>query len=429
MHCKSCEVLIEKNLAKIPEIRKTNVSHKDGKADIWYEGGEVPMVAIQKAVSDSGYQIGDEDKLPWISKNPTDWKNLFSAALILATIYIIARMLGLGDFNINTERDGLLVVFVIGLTAGLSTCMALVGGLVLALSARHAELHPEAKTLEKFRPHLYFNLGRIMGYAFFGGIIGYLGSAIKPSPKFMGLMTIVVGAVMLFLGLKLVEVFPALRDKTLALPKFISRIFGPKMEDKEYSHQGAAISGALTFFLPCGFTQAMQLYAVSTGSFIQGALIMSLFALGTAWGLLGVGGLSSAFKGQAAKRFFAVAGLAVILLGGYNISSGGSVVFTKFGGQNAPVVGNQDFQEVKMTQGAGGYIPNILTVKKGKPVKWIINSTTSYSCASYIVMPKFGINQTLKKGENIITFTPTEAGEIPFSCSMGMYRGKFIVTE
>jgi len=306
----------------------------------------------------------------------------------------------------------------------------LVGGLVLALSARHAELHPEAGTFQKFRPHIYFNLGRILGYALFGGIIGYLGSAIKPSPKFMGLMTIAVGGVMLFLGLKLIEIFPALRDKTLALPKSISRLFGMKTENKEYSHKGAVLSGALTFFLPCGFTQAMQLYAVSTGSFAQGALIMSLFALGTAWGLLGVGGLSSVFKGRAAKKFFAVAGLAVILLGVYNISNGGSVVFTKFGEQNnAVLTGNEDYQEVKMTQGAGGYSPNVLTVKRGKPVKWIINSTTTYSCASYIVMPKFGISQPLQKGQNIITFTPTETGEIPFSCSMGMYRGKFIVTE
>ncbi|NCP77121.1 sulfite exporter TauE/SafE family protein [bacterium] len=41
-------------------------------------------------------------------------------------------------------------------------------------------------------------------------------------------------------------------------------------------------SGALTFFLPCGFTLAMQAYAITTGSFITGALTMMAFALGTA---------------------------------------------------------------------------------------------------------------------------------------------------
>jgi plastocyanin domain-containing protein len=44
-------------------------------------------------------------------------------------------------------------------------------------------------------------------------------------------------------------------------------------------------------------------------------------------------------------------------------------------------------------------------------------------------MPKYGISKSLRAGENIITFTPTQTGEIPFSCSMGMYRGKFIVVD
>jgi len=52
-----------------------------------------------------------------------------------------------------------------------------------------------------------------------------------------------------------------------------------------------------------------------------------------------------------------------------------------------------------------------------------------YSCASSLVVPGYDINVQLKKGENIIEFTPRETGEIKFSCSMGMYRGKFIVVD
>jgi len=55
-----------------------------------------------------------------------------------------------------------------------------------------------------------------------------------------------------------------------------------------------------------------------------------------------------------------------------------------------------------MTQGATGYSPNQFTVKKGSTVKWIINSTNQFTCASFIVMPKFNIRQALKTGENII---------------------------
>ena len=60
------------------------------------------------------------------------------------------------------------VVFLLGLTAGISTCMALIGGLVLGISTRFAEKHPHLSGKNKFIPHLYFNLGRII---FFLGLV------------------------------------------------------------------------------------------------------------------------------------------------------------------------------------------------------------------------------------------------------------------
>ena len=249
----------------------------------------------------------------------------------------------------------------------------------------------------------------------------------------MGLLTIAVGLVMIFLGLKLVEIFPALRDKTITLPKGLAKLLKINQENREYSHRSTMLTGALTFFLPCGFTQAMQLYAVSTGSFTQGFLIMGLFALGTAPGLLTVGGLSSIFKGKKARLFFAAAGVAVIMLGWLNIANGRHLAFQgrvdapDNNSTNTTQTTSGEVQEVRMTQNSYGYSPNQFVVEKGRRVKWIITSTNNFSCASSLVMPKYGISRDLQKGENIIEFTPTQTGEIPFSCSMGMYRGKFTV--
>jgi len=187
--------------------------------------------------------------------------------------------------------------------------------------------------------------------------------------------------------------------------------------------------GALTFFLPCGFTQAMQLYAVSTGSFWTGMAVMGLFAIGTAPSLLGMGGLTSVFKGRRARIFFMTAGLAVILLGWFNIQNGMRLVGGSQPKNTNTEVISQEEQIVRMTQGASGYTPKVLHIEKGRPVKWIINSTSSFTCASSIVVPSYGISRTLQPGENVITFVPTKTGEISFSCSMGMYRGKFIVAD
>ncbi|MFA6423770.1 MAG: sulfite exporter TauE/SafE family protein [Candidatus Magasanikbacteria bacterium] len=428
MHCKSCEILVEQNLNKVCGVVKADVDHKIGQAVVYFENTKPAQEQIASAVEESGYKIGIKEKNGWLSKDVSDYQNLLYGAVILFVFYFIARSFGIFNVNVNTENSGLGVVLLVGLVAGISTCMAMVGGLVLGLSARHAELHPEASAQQKFRPHIYFNLGRVIGFALLGGIIGLLGSAFKISAGFLGVLTIIVSLVMIFLGLKLINIFPFLQDKNIVLPKSIAKFFGLGKENREYSHRGAIISGAATFFLPCGFTQAMQLYAVSSGSFTQGALIMGLFALGTAPGLLGIGGLSSIFKGKKARIFFAAAGIAIIIFGWYNISNA-SRLFGNGSVDVATTAVTSDAQVINMVQGFDGYSPNVFTIQKGRQVKWVIKSETSFSCASYIVMPKFNISQPLKKGENIITFMPTETGEIPFSCSMGMYTGKFIVVD
>jgi sulfite exporter TauE/SafE/copper chaperone CopZ len=428
MHCSSCEILVGENIRKIPGVDVVKVNQRHAEAIIEYSHNEPSNKAIKRAVEEAGYQVGEKENLPWVSSNPKDYKDLLKAAIILYFVYLVASWLNLFNLDVGAQKTGILIALLVGLIAGVSTCMALVGGLVLSLSARHAELHPEATTTQKFRPHIYFNIGRILGYAILGGLIGLIGSAFSPSNNLLGFLTMVVGGVMIFFGLKLVEIFPVLKDKSITLPSWVAKIFGLHKEVKEYSPKSSMVMGALTFFLPCGFTQAMQLYAVSTGSFWQGMAIMGLFALGTAPGLLGIGGLTSVFKGHKARTFFMTAGLAVIMLGWTNILNGSRLFGGSSSSANAAVSAGA-VQEVRMTQTGSGYKPNILTVEKGRRVRWIIDSQSSFTCAASLVMPKFGISKILKSGQNIIEFTPTEVGEIPFSCSMGMYRGKFVVVD
>ena len=428
MHCASCELLVEEQLKKIPGVATVKVFQKRGMAEITYQGKEPEQDQIIKAVQEAGYEVGQKEKAPWISRRAADYKDLVYAAFIILVLYLLAQRFGLFNLSVNASSSGIAVALLVGLVAGVSTCMALVGGLVLGLSARHAERHPEASAQQKFRPHIYFNIGRIIGFAILGGFIGVLGQAFKPSANLLGFLTMVIGGVMIFFGLKLIEIFPVLRDKNITLPASIARFFGLHKEMKEYSHKSATVMGALTFFLPCGFTQAMQLYAVSTGNFWQGMAIMGLFAVGTAPGLLGIGGLTSVFKGRKARLFFMTAGLVVIMLGWFNISNGSRLLGGK--PQDAAIAApSGPVQEVFMIQSGSGYMPSSFRIEKGRPVKWIIKSTSAFTCASSIVMPRYGISQQLRAGENIITFTPTETGVIPFSCSMGMYRGKFIVTD
>ena len=440
MHCKSCEILVEEQLMDIKGIKKATVDHRKDIAEIYYHGESPDLNAINGAIEKAGYSVGKEEKKGWFSKNKTDYQELGLAAMFLVGLYFVLKGMGLTSLNILPSSDSGVtteLIILIGLTAGFSTCMALVGGLVLGLSSRHNELHPEATTLEKFRPHLFFNLGRVLGYAFLGGILGLLGSAFQLSTFSLGILTIAVGLVMLIMGLQLIEIFPWANKLKLTLPKGISRALGIGGHQKEYSHKSSIVLGASTFFLPCGFTQAMQVIAISTGSFLYGGVVMGLFALGTVPGLLSLGGITSTVRGAFARKFFKFAGLVVLLFALFNISNGLGLTGVNLAyGQtkniniNDPNVTLENgVQVVRMKELANGYSPNSFTIKQGVPVKWIIDAQAPYSCASSLIMQKYNIRKNLVKGKNIIEFTPKEIGRIPFSCSMGMYTGAFNVVD
>jgi len=424
MHCRSCEMLIEEELLKVPNVVRASVHHQKGIAVLDYQNN-LDNKAVTKAIENAGYTQGT-DQRGWFSGDLRDYRELGIVFLLVMGAYLLAK--GAGIFNISNSISGnyssLLVVFLIGLTAGVSTCMALVGGLVLGASARFSAENPGASKLQKFKPHLLFNLGRIISYFIFGGLIGWAGSFFQLSTSVLGILTIVVGMVMLILGGQLVDIFPILKKVSFTLPKSVSKIFGIK------DQTNPALLGASTFFLPCGFTQAMQLYAMSTGSPVTGALTMGVFALGTAPGLLGVGGLTSIVKGTIARYFFKGAGVVVAMLAIFNISNGLNLLGINLL-ETPKVLGKQTIvdgvQEIYMKQNADGYSPNSFTITQGIPVRWIITSETINTCASSIISSQLGIRQGLRKGENIIEFTPTEAGTMRFSCTMGMYTGSFNV--
>ncbi len=444
MHCRSCELLIEDELSQIPGVTKTEVNEKRACAIVHFEN-TLNALDIENAVKKAGYEVGFNEAKPWFSRVLDDYIDIFYAIVALGALYVTVNILGLTKlFSVSASHPtNLVTVLLIGLTAGFSTCMALVGGLILGVSARFSEIKPTASGLEKFKPHLFFNAGRILSYTVLGGVIGLAGSMFQLSGFSLGLMTLAVALVMLTLGMQLTGLFPRLENFKLTIPISIGKLLGLKdQKTREYSHKNAFLMGATTFFLPCGFTQAMQLYAISTGNPLAGAAIMGMFAIGTAPGLLGIGGLTSLVKGVFAQKFFKFAGVVVMALSLFNLNNGlnllgldvnsfvaaGTNVLAATSDSNT-VTREGNVQIVRMKQTSSGYEPNSFTVTQGVPVKWIINSTDPNSCSASILASKIGVRANLHPGENVFEFTPKEIGKIPFSCMMGMFRGSFTVVE
>lgn len=435
LHCKACEILVEEKMLEIPGIAAARVSHQKAELEVDYDNVLPDKSIIGETLKKIGYSLkGDESSD--LNSQEKKWQNLGLALLITSLLLIALKLSGwtnLAD-KINPSTMSWAAILIIGLIAGVSTCMALVGGMAMALGSSYAKAHPEASRLEKFLPHLYFNLGRIVGFFILGGILGKIGSVFKLSFSFSAWLTLLIGIIIIFLGLQILDIFPFLNKVSFSLPKRMAKASQVVKKTKNNHVLTAFAVGPLSFFLPCGFTQSMQIYALSTGSFMNGAIVMSLFAIGTAPGLLSLGGLVSLLKNKKSSIFFKTAGLIVILFGIFNVSNAYKFLHLNAASDKSIIKetstqNKEDFQIIRMEQSNRGYVPNVLKVKLGKPVKWIITSTNPYSCASSLIIPSLKISKQLIKGENVIEFNPVKTGTIDFSCSMGMYRGSIEVID
>jgi len=437
MHCASCEVLIERKFKKIPGVEKVHVSHHNGKAELFCS--EDPNIReLDSLVKGDGYRVSPWENHHLVTHPETHkntWKDYFQIGgifLVIVSAYYILRQFDLVPTIAISEHMSYGVVFLIGLFAAVSTCIAVVGGLLLAVAEKHNELHPELSGIQKFRPHIYFNAGRIVGYTGFGAAVGGLGSVLTLSPQINGYLTILVSIVMLLLGFQLLHLFPWLRRFSPKMPKFI----GHKIHDLSGKEsKGAPFTlGALTFFLPCGFTQALQLYVLASGDWKVGALTMLVFSLGTLPALLSLSAITSFAKGAFQRHFLKFAGVLVVLLAIFNVNNGLALAginvnlasaFKSNGSaqtSSAPTAQIVDGKQiVKMSVNGYSYSPSQFTVVQGVPVEWQIDGARAAGCGQVLVMPTLGITKYLSPQDiTTITFTPTETGTIPFNCSMGM---------
>jgi sulfite exporter TauE/SafE len=354
-----------------------------------------------------------------------------------AFLIIVAVLLALGHLDLLPKQFGVSetmsygLVFVIGLVASVSSCIAVTGGLLVAVAAKYTEASAALTPVQRMKPHIYFNAGRILSYTLLGGAIGALGSALTLSPEINGLLTLVASAVMILLGLQMLKLLPALTRFLPTMPKSFSHFIHDLAERD--TNGGAFVLGAATFFLPCGFTQALQLYVLSKGSFAIGALTMLAFSLGTLPALLSLSAMSSVASGSFQRHFLKFAGAAVIVLGIANIQYGlvltGSAMNVASVKPETPPVemspplmtATQGKQVVVMRIDGFSYIPNRFTVKQGVPVEWRIDASEAAGCGRFLLAPRLGIRKLLSdRSTTTISFVPQETGEFGFNCGMGM---------
>lgn len=313
MHCNACILLTESELQDHPKVSSAKSSLKTHSVEVCGDFGDVPVQAVVEELSGllkkHGYSLSTEKREQ--PKNWSEFKLALPIALAFLVLFIALQKMGIVNL-VNTSSVSYGTAFLIGIIASLSTCMAVVGGLVLSMSATFA------KEGDRIKPQVLFHGGRLLSFFLLGGTIGAIGANFSLNTTATVVLSLLIGIVMLILGLNLLDVFPWAKKLQPTMPKFLSKhAYGVSRLNHGLT---PFLVGIATFFLPCGFTQSMQLYTLTTGNFLSGAMTMFSFALGTLPVLALISFSSFSIQNTSKSGiFFKTAGLIVILFALFNL--------------------------------------------------------------------------------------------------------------
>ena len=438
MTCVSCEKRITKALTKLPGVVSASASARKGSASL-ITTSEASRASIEKAIVSTGYRVGGS---PWFNRELDVWRSA-----LLATVFVagLVWLIGAGDlagrFG-DPSKGGLLLVLVLGLAAGASTCMAMVGGIILAISAsaagRSSTKGTSAARSAALRVNLIFQAGRIGGFGLLGVALGAIGKrAAMPQSVTVALM-MAVAVTMLLVGLRLTELSPRVAGWSPTIPASVGDRLGITGGAPARRTAGVVLAGAATFFLPCGFTQAVQLYAFSTGSPTSAGVIMATFAIGTSPALLALAGAPTLITGP--RRTAVLRALGVVVVGFAVINATSALRLagvelsvpsrsTQAASTSANVTVTPVDQTITSSQDGNGYHPDETVVYAGRPTHWVVTSTAPFSCAASLGSQDLGFQGVLKEGRNVIELPALSKGTYQYSCTMGMYTGHIVVID
>lgn len=313
-HCASCKILIEDVLSEQDFIKQAKVNLKKEVVEVETDSDknlEEIVNILNSKMKNNGYTFSTEKLAKEKASNSVLWKAI-PIGLGFLVLFFILQKSGILNIGIGSATTPI-TSFLIGIIASLSSCLAIVGGLVLSLSAKVSQ--DEGSNSAK-KPLVLFHVGRLLGFAILGGVLGFIGEVIGINFLFSAILGLTASAVMIMLGLNLLGIF---KKNKITLPSNIFSFF----RKAEHAIWAPILIGIGTFFLPCGFTQSMQIAALSSGSFFSGLFIMLSFALGTlpVLGLLSYGSVSFS-NSKNAPLFFKAAGVVVVGLGVFALLSG-----------------------------------------------------------------------------------------------------------
>lgn len=417
MFCVHCEETIRKALLALPGVESADVSWEKeiavvtGNPSLWDDG------LIRKTIEDAGYEV-----------IPTGESRLQIASIlvILLALWVIANHLGWTQvFNLFPRIETSLNIGALFLTGLLTSvhCLAMCGGINLTQSVMAS-----SQKQKILRSNVLYHTGRVLSYTLIGAIAGGIGSVLSLSGIFKGFAAVTAGIAMLIMALNMLGVFRFLRKLR---PKFSGKTHASLFA--RIKSGSSFLIGLLNGLMPCGPLQAMQLYALSTGSILQGALSMLAFSLGTIPLMFGFGLISSKLNRKYSQVMLTVSAMLIFVMGLNMLGNGLALSGVSLPQRNASAMiqamQDEGVQTLRTEIDYGSY--PAVRVKAGIPVDWtiIVPEEKLNGCNGEILIPAYQIDVVLQEGKNTISFLPEQPGTISYSCWMGMIRSTIEITE
>lgn len=442
MHCVSCEMFLTKWVNAIKWAEIINISHRSWKVTLDLKTQNI-FSKVKEVILEWGYVLKENNSQNIKTQACNIWKKKKISRLEILVIFVVWWLVFLLLRNINiyeylpnlSNNASIWVALLMGLVASVSTCLAVTGSVVLGFW----EYIDDSKWwISHLRVQWLFHIWRIWWFFLLWGILWLLWQVFKISISINAMLTIIVGIVLFYMGLHMLGIVPSITKFGFHLPKkWTKKILNIK------NPMFAPVIWALTFFLPCGFTQSMQLVAMSSGNFWQWWLVMAMFALGTMPILLWVGLGWSYIREHKFGIVNKIIWALVVFFGIFSISNG----WTLFGGINMLDKENSLSYETQQEE-----IVKLVTTKYEKLEVWhngwslepkevILEAGKSYEltilptsngvwCMNTMIIPKISreVNRIVKWQAIIYKFDGLKKWTYPVVCaSMWMYQWELVV--
>ncbi len=328
-------------------------------------------------------------------------------------------------------------------------CVTMCGTMVLSYAVKGDNGGP---FLKRMAPHFAYHTAKIISYMLVGLLLGAIGAAFDLGGV-RGWVTVFAGAFMILMGLNMIGRFPWLRWVTLRPPKFLTKAI-VRLRRRASADEAAGESslltpvmfGSLTGLMPCGPLQSAQIAAAGAGSAAAGSIAMLGFGLGTMPLMLGFGAVSGMLGHKFRERMMTVAALVIVGVGLVMLNRGAMLVGSPVtfetaktyvlggaparpsGSQQQLATGKDGVAEVNLTIRNTQYVPNVVRIPAGRPVRLVIDRQEDNACSAQAAIPQLGILQNLKAfGTTVVDIPATKAGSYTLTCGMGMMSGRLDV--